>query len=43
MVSKVFTEEEKEDLGLSILMKDVNRSEKVSESEILKKLSGDEG
>ncbi len=42
VVSKVFTEEEKEDLGLSILMKDANQSEKVSENEILNKLIEDE-
>lgn len=36
--SKVLSDEETEDLGLSILMKDVDRSKKVSESEILSKL-----
>ena len=42
VVSKVFSDEEKEDLGLSILMKDTDQSEKVTESEILKKLLTDE-
>jgi len=42
VVSKIFTDEEKEDLGLSILMKDTDQSEKVPESEILKTLLDDE-
>ncbi|MFT7036764.1 MAG: hypothetical protein ACJA2S_005303, partial [Cyclobacteriaceae bacterium] len=33
--SKVLTDEELEDLGLSILMKEVDRSEVVSEEEIM--------
>ncbi|MFT7233944.1 MAG: hypothetical protein ACI8TA_003173 [Cyclobacteriaceae bacterium] len=36
--SKVLTDEELEDLGLSILMKEVDRSEVVSEEEIMSKL-----
>lgn len=37
--SKVLKEEEMEDLGLSILMKDVDRSDLVTEKEILSKLA----
>ncbi|MFY0686949.1 MAG: hypothetical protein JXQ90_07290 [Cyclobacteriaceae bacterium] len=36
--SKVLSDEELEDIGLSILMKDVDRSEVSSEAEIMKKL-----
>ena len=36
--SKVLTDEDTEDLGLSLLMKDVDRSEKVSEAEVISKL-----
>ncbi len=35
---KVLSDEDTEDLGLSILMKDVDRSDIVSEEEILSKL-----
>ncbi|MEQ9288615.1 MAG: hypothetical protein RIG77_16965 [Cyclobacteriaceae bacterium] len=38
--SKVLTDEEQEDLGLSILMKDADRSDVVPESEIIGKLQG---
>lgn len=38
--SKVLTDEEQEDLGLSILMKDADRSDVVPESEIIAKLQG---
>lgn len=37
--SKVLTEEEMEDLGLSMLMKGVDRNDKVSEKDILSKLA----
>ena len=36
--SKVLTDEELEDLGLSILMKEVDRTKVVSEDEIMSKL-----
>jgi len=36
--SKILTEEEMEDLGLSVLMKDVDRTDIVSEKDILAKL-----
>ncbi len=36
--SKVLSDEELEDLGLSVMMKDVDRSEIVPEDEIMKKL-----
>ncbi|MCV9387034.1 hypothetical protein [Reichenbachiella ulvae] len=38
--SKILTEEEKEDLGLSLIMKDVDRADLVDENEILGKLAG---
>jgi hypothetical protein len=38
MKSHLVSEEEIEDLGLSILMRDINRTEKVSRTEIMKKL-----
>ncbi|MEQ6118068.1 hypothetical protein [Reichenbachiella sp. MALMAid0571] len=38
VASKVLSDEELEDLGLSMLMKDVDRSEVVLEDEILSKL-----
>ncbi|HNP19854.1 MAG TPA: hypothetical protein PKL31_15555 [Fulvivirga sp.] len=38
--SKVLSEEDTEDLGLSVLMKDVDRSELASEDEIMLKLKG---
>ena len=37
--SKVITDEEKEDMGLLIMMKEVDRSEKVSYEEVMKKLN----
>ncbi|HEY8783717.1 MAG TPA: hypothetical protein VIM16_18965 [Mucilaginibacter sp.] len=37
--SKVITEEEKEDMGLLIMMKEVDRNEIVSREEVMKKLS----
>jgi hypothetical protein len=36
--SKVLSDEELEDLGLAVMMKDVDRSEVVSEDEIMQKL-----
>tara|TARA_Y100001972_G_C7662015_1_gene334059 strand:+ start:2382 stop:2582 length:201 start_codon:yes stop_codon:yes gene_type:complete len=36
--SKVLSDEELEDLGLSVMMKDVDRSEVVTEDEVMKKL-----
>jgi hypothetical protein len=38
--SKVISDEDTEDLGLSLLMKDVDRSDIVSEDEIMAKLKG---
>lgn len=38
--SKVLANADIEDLGMSILMKDVDRSDKVSESEVMKNLKG---
>ena len=38
--SKVLSDEDVEDLGLAALMKDVDRSDSVSEDEIMKKLKG---
>ena len=38
--SKVLSDEELEDLGLAVMMKDVDRSEVVGEDEILQKLKG---
>lgn len=38
--SKVLSEEEMEDIGLGIMMKEAKRSETVSEKEVLKKLNG---
>jgi hypothetical protein len=37
--AKVLSDEQKEDLGLSVLMKDADRSEFTSEDEIMSKLS----
>jgi hypothetical protein len=37
--SKVITEEEKEDMGLLLMMKEVDRNEKVSYEEVMKKLN----
>jgi hypothetical protein len=36
--SKIITEEEKEDMGLLMMMKEVDRNEIVSREEIMKKL-----
>ncbi len=36
--SRVLSDEELEDLGLSVMMRDVDRSEVVTEDEIMKKL-----
>lgn len=36
--SKVLSDEELEDLGLAVMMKDVDRSEVASEDEIMRKL-----
>ena len=36
--SKVLSDEELEDLGLSVMMKDVDRSEVVTEDAVMKKL-----
>lgn len=38
--SKVLSDEEIEDLGMSVLMKDADRSERVSEPEVINKLKG---
>ncbi|MEP0365699.1 MAG: hypothetical protein ABJN36_09455 [Cyclobacteriaceae bacterium] len=38
--SKVLSDEDTEDLGLSLLMKDVDRSDVVSEQEVMSKLKG---
>jgi hypothetical protein len=35
---KVLTEEQKEDIGMGLLMKEADRSQKVSEEEIMRKL-----
>lgn len=37
--SKVITEEEQEDMGLLAMMKEVDRNEKVSYEEVMKKLN----
>ena len=37
--SKVVSDEELEDLGLALMMKDVDRTEVVSEAEIIRKLT----
>jgi len=37
--SSVITDEEKEDLGLLMMMKEVDRNDKVSRDEIMKKLN----
>jgi len=37
--SKIITEEEKEDIGLLAMMKEVDRNEKVSYEEVMKKLN----
>jgi hypothetical protein len=39
VASKVLSDEEQEDLGLGLLMKDVDRSDLASEDEVLSKLS----
>jgi hypothetical protein len=38
--SKVISDEDTEDLGLSLLMKNVDRSDLVSEDEVMAKLKG---
>lgn len=38
--SKVISDEDTEDLGLSLLMKDVDRSDVVTEDEVMTKLKG---
>jgi hypothetical protein len=38
IASKVLSDEEREDMGLGILMKQANRSEKVSKSKVMAKL-----
>jgi hypothetical protein len=37
--SKVISDEEKEDIGLLLMMKEADRNEKVSRDEIIKKLN----
>ena len=37
--SKVITEEEKEDMGLLLMMKEVDRNDKVSLDEVMEKLN----
>jgi len=37
--SKIITDEEKEDFGLLMMMKEADRSEKVSREEVMKKLN----
>ncbi len=37
---KVLTEDQKEDMGMGLLMKEADRSQKVSEEEITRKLNG---
>lgn len=37
--SKIITDEEKEDLGLLMMMKETDRNEKVSRDEVIKKLN----
>ncbi|BAU53624.1 hypothetical protein [Mucilaginibacter gotjawali] len=37
IASKIITEEEKEDMGLLAMMKEVDRSDKVSYEEVIKK------
>jgi hypothetical protein len=37
--SKVITDEEKEDMGLLMMMKEVDRNDKVSREEVMKKLN----
>ena len=38
--SKVLNDEDVHDIGLSILMKEIDRSDVVSEDEVMKKLNG---
>ncbi|MVN23413.1 hypothetical protein [Mucilaginibacter arboris] len=40
VVSKVISEEDQEDLGLAILMKEADRTEKVSKETIMETLKG---
>ncbi len=37
---KILTEDQKEDMGMGLLMKEADRSQKVSEEEIMRKLNG---
>jgi len=37
--SKTITQEDMEDLGLALLMKDTDRQDRVSEAEVIKKLN----
>ena len=37
--SKVITDEEKEDMGLLVMMKEVDRNDKVSREDVMKKLN----
>jgi len=37
--SKVITDEEKEDIGLVMMMKEVDRSDKVTREEVMRKLN----
>ncbi|MES2428538.1 MAG: hypothetical protein V4560_16270 [Bacteroidota bacterium] len=37
--SKVITDEEKEDIGLLMMMKEVDRNDKVTREEVMKKLA----
>jgi len=39
ITAKVITDEEKEDMGLLMMMKEVDRSDKVSYEEVMKKLN----
>jgi hypothetical protein len=39
--SRVLSDEDIEDLGMSVLMKDVDKSDRVPESEVIKKLKGE--
>lgn len=39
ITSKVISDEEKEDLGLLLMMKEADRNDKVSRDEIMKKLN----
>jgi len=43
ITAKVITDEEKEDMGLLMMMKEVDRSDKVSYEEVMKKLNSYNG